>query len=470
MKKILYILIIIPAILLSACSSSSSSLALENTGQSESTADLPYIDSSIKDLSDEEKIYGLSLLWKEANYNFAFWDKAGLPDWDNAYKEALPRVLATRNTYEYYMELSKFFALLQDGHTDITLPKNINDRLAYLPFYMKNMEGSYYIIGAGNGMSNKMPIFSKVTKINGIPLQEYLDENVYPYIWHQKVSSAEQKINDALSRGYAGTSETITCITPDGVTKDIEVKRVRRVTNWVTIPVRKSAVFTSDVYQDNNMQIKMINDIAYINLATFDNDTMPDRFYEQLSKIKDAKGFIIDVRANGGGNSGNAEKIAAAFTGGHINTGGWRSLEHIAAYKAWKQGSYANTKNYRSWSSEMKYYDVGFDLKQPVVILTSRYTASAAEDFLIYFDAVKRGTRVGEPTYGSTGQPLFIDLPGGGSARICTRHCLMADGTDFINVGIAPDVLFEQSIDDLKTTTDSVLIKGLEVLKEETGE
>ena len=43
-------------------------------------------------IPDELKIYELSKLWKEAEYNFAFWDKVDI-DWDEEYKKALPREL-----------------------------------------------------------------------------------------------------------------------------------------------------------------------------------------------------------------------------------------------------------------------------------------------------------------------------------------------------------------------------------------
>ncbi len=32
-------------------------------------------------ISDEQKIYELSQIWKDAEYNFAFWDKVHI-DWD----------------------------------------------------------------------------------------------------------------------------------------------------------------------------------------------------------------------------------------------------------------------------------------------------------------------------------------------------------------------------------------------------
>ena len=47
-------------------------------------------------LSNAQKIFELSKIWKEAAYNFAFWDKVDI-DWDEEYKKALTRVLATKD-------------------------------------------------------------------------------------------------------------------------------------------------------------------------------------------------------------------------------------------------------------------------------------------------------------------------------------------------------------------------------------
>ena len=69
-------------------------------------------------------IYELSKIWKEAAYNFAFWDKVNI-DWDEEYKEALARVLNTEDRYDYYLELKRFVALLNDGHTNVSFPNEI---------------------------------------------------------------------------------------------------------------------------------------------------------------------------------------------------------------------------------------------------------------------------------------------------------------------------------------------------------
>ena len=80
----------------------------------------------MKNITDEQKIYELSLIWKEAEYNFAFWHKFDKSfNWDEEYKKTLERVLKTNNIYDYYKELMKFVALLKDGHTGVWLPKEI---------------------------------------------------------------------------------------------------------------------------------------------------------------------------------------------------------------------------------------------------------------------------------------------------------------------------------------------------------
>ena len=108
---------------------------------------------------DELKIYELSLIWREAEYNFAFWERlAGSLDWDKAYREALPAVLKTKNTYEYYMELKKFVSLLRDGHTGVWFPKEIDNSPEYtskLPIRTQLIGGERVITKSNNNLPNE---------------------------------------------------------------------------------------------------------------------------------------------------------------------------------------------------------------------------------------------------------------------------------------------------------------------------
>ena len=76
-------------------------------------------------LSVAERLYGLSLIWQEANYNFAFFDRVPDLDWDASYREYIPRVISAEDSFAYYELLSRFTALLQDGHTAVIPPKSL---------------------------------------------------------------------------------------------------------------------------------------------------------------------------------------------------------------------------------------------------------------------------------------------------------------------------------------------------------
>lgn len=53
-------------------------------------------------LPDTEKLAGLSKFWSEVKYNFGYPEKLVELDWDNLYLHAIPKVLATKSTAEYY--------------------------------------------------------------------------------------------------------------------------------------------------------------------------------------------------------------------------------------------------------------------------------------------------------------------------------------------------------------------------------
>lgn len=103
--------------------------------------------------------------------------------------------------------------------------------------------------------------------------------------------------------------------------------------------------------------------------------------------------------------------------------------------------------------------------QKPVVVLTCAATGSSAEDFVVAFDYMKRGKIIGEPTAGSSGQPLYFVLPGGGSARACTIRDRSPDGRKFIGVGVQRDVLARRTAAGVLAGRDEVLESALHDLR-----
>ena len=97
-------------------------------------------------------------------------------------------------------------------------------------------------------------------------------------------------------------------------------------------------------------------------------------------------------------------------------------------------------------------------------LLVGPATFSAAEDFVVAFAQMGRGIVVGKPTAGNTGQPLSFPLPGGGSARVRTKHDRFADGTEFIGVGIRPSVVVHPTLAGIRAGRDEALDAAVRAL------
>ena len=446
-------------------------------------------------ISDELKIYELSLIWKEAEYNFAFWEKLnGTLDWDKAYREALPRVLATTNLYDYYMELMRFVALLRDGHTGVWFPQAVESSAEYtakLPINTQLIGGERVITNVKRCVADKIKRWSIIKKINGIGIDEYIEKNIYPYIWHEKKDSADFRINNFLSSGAAGSVAEFET-EHDGKIETIALTRTKGDVDWVyDNAMTKSSENMQQEYKSDSHSIALTDDnIAIITIETFGNDKLPEEFYANQKILENMRGFIIDVRNNGGGNSGNSDDVAKAFIDGEFQTSRDLKPVYIGTYKAWGKWQNFGDKSYEEvvaehgrgdwWEKCYKipkhiYYEEGFSntnhdgcpflLNQPLVVLSSCNTGSASEDFLIELDNVKRATIVGTASYGSTGQPLLVNLESGGGFRICTRNCTYPDGRKFIDVGVQPHVKCELTLGDYKNGVDSVMNKGLEEVR-----
>jgi hypothetical protein len=444
---------------------------------------------------DELKIYELSLIWKEAAYNFAFWERMmPLLDWDRAYRDALPAVLATHNLYEYYLELMKFTALLRDGHTGTWWPKAIDGDPAYtskLPIRISCANGNYVISNVKRVAGDSVRRWSIVRKINGEDVSAYVERNVFPYIWHEKLDSAAFHIHNFISMGPMGSTAEFE-LEHDGEIYTVALTRTKGDVDWLYDDALRPLEKLDEVYKSESHRIEMTRDgIAVITIDTMMNDALSGEFYANIGLLQKAWGYVIDIRRNGGGNSNNSDAVAAAFIeGGFPNQRSMHPI-HIGAYKAWgvnydfgdkTYGEVAAERGASEWWEKVykiprqAYYEENIynnewrhdgtgALKGPLVILTTADTASAAENFLVIFEHAKRATFVGTATNGSTGNPLHIPLESGGGVRICTRHSTHIDGREFINTGILPHVRFEPSMVDLREGVDSHMGKGLEVVR-----
>lgn len=442
---------------------------------------------TVSNLSDTEKLYGLSLFWKEAAYNFAYFDKANI-NWDSAYQAFIPKVLATRNTWDYYKVMKRFCALLKDGHTNMYPPtsKLIKGGTMYLPLVFSWLDGKVIITNVPKKDSLTIPLGSEVVTVNNIPVITYLEKEIIPGI---SASAIHQLWNDAaaqlLSNADTNTLFNLTLKTPAGKTINHTTHLRGTRSSWAyPLPNTPWQRFRYE---------KLPKGIAYLQFNTFGTDSVVFDFKQRLPELYEAKAVIIDLRNNGGGNSGTGTAILKYFTDQkYINGSIWRTREHAGAFKAW--GSFIKDDELEKHLKEnpfnkawvQKAYDISRGnywfrgdtssdynevtdkkITVPLVVLIGNNTASAAEDFLISLDGLKgRAIVIGERTYGSTGQPLSFELPGGGSARICTKRDTYPDGREFVGYGVKPDIEVKRTVEDYINKRDAQMEKAIAVLSE----
>ena len=430
-----------------------------------------------------DRIADLSVLWKQASVVFPYFDQRSI-DWDQAYREFLPRVMEAKTEREFHLLLAEFMNLLGDGHTDYSLPKTLLDETGYLPFALRFIRDSYCIDAAIS--EYREFVGAQVLSINDVPIMELMEE-IKRYSYHVGNYVSRYRLHQILPfflKPRQNSAETtkgrmLFDLLPDK--PDDLVSQVLRL---------------PDAYRPLNqgkLDMRLYDGgILYIKLDNFLYGNAADEVRAAVEATPGITGILFDLRENVGGMTMYAAKIAELLIPGEFHACRKRTRSMMGV-------KLASASQLLRWSEETMakqiaagfvtteeveesrrlagntHYDEYVDTygaashtalySGPCVILTSRHTVSAAEDFVAMFRTNQRATILGTETCGTTGTPLLQQLSCGGGMRICSVGYRLMDGTEFIGRGIQPDIFCEMSHEDFESGYDSVLQEGLAFLR-----
>ncbi len=237
-------------------------------------------------------------------------------------------------------------------------------------------------------------------------------------------STAVEKI-----KGKAGTTVTLT-IRNDGKDQDVALTRT-------AIDIQ-------------SISLKMIDNIAYIQITDFNNKT-PAQFSNAINQAKEkkAKALIFDLRNNLGGLLDPTLKMLDTLL-----------PEGPIAYSTDKAGKITTLK-----TSDKN------EVNLPMAVLVNSKTASASELFASALRDFDKGVLVGSNTYGKGVMQNTYQLSDGSSVTFTVGSFKTPKTANFDGKGLKPD--YEVAMDKdspsdlskLDKTTDTQLKKAIEVLQ-----
>jgi len=402
----------------------------------------------------QEKIWGLMQVYTEVKYNFANFENVPGLDWDNLVREYIPKVMKAKDKQEYYNLLQELIANLKDNHTHITLPDELRDGLDRPPIEVEVIENKFIVMRVGDTEEvkrNNIYPGLEIKEVDGVPVKKYFRENKLPYLALSQTQRERLANVSSLLKGKKNSPVKLTVSDIDGSKRETTLTR--------NSALGKGNKFLWSTRIDSPLvEVKKVDKgIFRFNLRSFASDKTAILFEEEMAKLdlKEIKGIILDVRYNTGGNSSVGDRIISHLIEKPIKTG-----------RIFKAREYRPL--YRLRGIEQDWYEVESSLTPsvdehylgPVVVLISRYTGSAAEDFLVPLKYSKRAVLLGETTSGGTGNGLNTILPGGGMLRVCINT------DEYVGCGVSPDTEVHQTRDDIYRGYDRVLTKAIEVIKE----
>jgi len=454
--------------------------------------------TEINRINKEQKLYELSVVWKELTYNFANMDHCPNVNLDSLYREYMPIVANTKNDWEYYKELQRFLAHFNNGHVACYgMPDYLLNYLGFLLLKTTYRDNKVIVENIGAHNANKLRIGDEIVSVNGMPVADYLQTNSIPYISasNEEAKSIQHAIFGESFANYALKDEKIRL----GIKTSKGIKTVQLAYDKYFRPLPKdTAEQNRKKYLDreesthskslhNNLFLEdTVHSYAYIRLTHCDS-SFYSFFEDNYDKIIPCKNLIIDVHNNEGGVGSFVRPVASVLINNDtINNYTEKTRVNDALYKAKATSKIfyyndADVSEYYKKKMYPYYFNNAFrEIEYPcflsntpdslrykgkIYVLIGADCGSAGEDFVAMLSQNENVVFLGKQTVGAFGQPLLVRLPSGMEVLINTTKSYDFQGRD-ISSGFPPD--YEYDFSDIYKITDpqEMLGKIIEVIKE----
>ncbi len=441
----------------------------------------------INKVCKEQKLYELSVIWKEISYNFDNIDNCPNLNVDSLYKEYIYLVQNTKDDLEYCKVIKQFLAHFNNGHTDVfDIPHYLDEYIARPAIKTIYKDNKIIIANIGQCYANELEVGDEIITINGYNAFDYFSKFHVPYIC---TSNEDDKIDKSMF------PKGLSHILPKNTKINLEVKTSNNTLKKISIYANNS-LSPNNNNKQNNWHIKTIadsrsnlfavdttNSFAYIRIVACDKN-LNEFFFKNINEINNSKNLIIDLSDNTGGIFSfdipllhyliNKDSINIYPITTRVNRATYKAMGQTICNDAYKDHTYYTI--YCDYYHSTIYEPVFMpDFKNPndsseryrgkIFIIINSNTISSGESLAVALSQGNNVTVLGKKTMGAIGSPLNIPLASGLVVRINTQKTYDYQNRD-ISSGFMPD--YEYDFSEFYKTEDSneVLSKFVKVIKE----
>src|SRR5215831_2969482 len=198
---------------------------------------------------------------------------------------------------------------------------------------------------------------------------------------------------------------------------------------------------------NNVFQYGWLSDsIGYLHFRNFGRLEESSAAIDQIVKeFKDAKGIIIDVRGNGGGDDRVGKVIADRFA------------DRRRLYMKTQIRNGPDHSNFSEWKYWYVEPEGPIQFTRPVILLTHRFSVSAAENLTLAMRVLPNATVVGDATSGVFADVYGDALPNGWRFSVPFKLFVDWQGFCWEGIGVPADIRQINTKQDIDAKQDKVL-------------
>ena len=207
---------------------------------------------------------------------------------------------------------------------------------------------------------------------------------------------------------------------------------------------------------DDNLHYGILDgNIGYLHFGEFG---MPLSFYKQkmpdiMNTLKNTKAMIVDIRNHAGGDDEVSRYVA-----------GWFAKSQ-ALFMTTRKRSGPGRNDFTAPDKWFVEKEGDFQYTNPVMLLTTRWTASAGETFTWAMNTQPQVTQMGDTTAGGFTDVISRELPNGWLYFVGVGDYRNADGKSEEGIGVAPEIYAVNTKADIDAGRDKVLEEAIDSLK-----